>query len=54
MTSQTLADSGDDPFTTRVGNVTGFSLHAGIAAKALLDGGIISKQRTNLVTLPIF
>jgi len=34
MISQTLADCGDDPFTTKVGNVAGFSLHAGIATKA--------------------
>ena len=34
MTLQTLGDCGDDPFTTRVGNVAGFSLHAGIATKA--------------------
>jgi len=34
MTLQTLADCGDDPFTTRVGNVAGFSLHAGVATKA--------------------
>jgi len=34
MTLQTLADCGDDPSTTRVGNVAGFSLHAGIATKA--------------------
>jgi hypothetical protein len=31
---QTLADCGDDPFTTRVGNVAGFSLHAGVATRA--------------------
>ena len=34
MTLQTLGDCGDDPFTTRVSNVAGFSLHAGIATKA--------------------
>jgi len=34
MTLQTLADCGDDRFTTRVGNVAGFSLHAGVATKA--------------------
>ena len=34
MTLQTLADCGDDPFTTRVGNVAGFSLHAGVATRA--------------------
>ena len=34
MTLQTLADCGDDPFTTRVGNVAGFSLHAGVATQA--------------------
>ena len=34
MTLQTLADCRDDPFTTRVGNVAGFSLHAGVATKA--------------------
>ena len=34
MTLQTLADCGDDPFTTRVVNVAGFSLHAGVATKA--------------------
>jgi len=34
MTLQTLADCGDDPLTTRVGHVAGFSLHAGVAAKA--------------------
>jgi hypothetical protein len=28
MTLQTLPDDGDEPFTTRVGNVAGFSLHA--------------------------
>jgi hypothetical protein len=34
MTLQTIPDCGDDPFTTRVGNVAGFSLHAGVATKA--------------------
>ena len=34
MTLQTLADCGDDAFTTRVGNVAGFSLHAGVATRA--------------------
>jgi hypothetical protein len=34
MTLQTLPDDGDEPFTTRVGNIAGFSLHAGIATKA--------------------
>jgi hypothetical protein len=34
MTLGTLPDDGDEPFTTRVGNVAGFSLHAGVAAKA--------------------
>jgi len=34
MTLQALGDCGDYPFTTRVGNVAGFSLHAGIATKA--------------------
>jgi hypothetical protein len=34
MTLQTLADCGDDQFTTRDGNVAGFSLHAGVATKA--------------------
>jgi len=34
MTLQTIPDCGDDPFTTRVGHVAGFSLHAGVAAKA--------------------
>jgi len=33
MTLQTIPDCGDDPFTTRVGNVAGFSLHAGVATK---------------------
>ncbi len=34
MTLQTLANCGDDQFSTRVGNVAGFSLHAGVATKA--------------------
>jgi len=34
MTLQTLPDCGDDRFTTRVGHVAGFSLHAGVATKA--------------------
>jgi len=34
MTLQTLPDDGDEPFTTRVGNVAGFSLHAGVATRA--------------------
>lgn len=34
MTLQTLADCGDDAFTTKVGNVAGFSLHAGVATRA--------------------
>jgi len=34
MTLQTLADCEDDALTTRVGNVAGFSLHAGVATKA--------------------
>jgi Putative transposase len=33
MTLQTIPDCGDDPFTTRVGHVAGFSLHAGVATK---------------------
>ena len=33
LTLQTLSAI-DEPFTTRVGNVAGFSLHAGVAAKA--------------------
>ena len=33
LTLQTLPDI-DEPFTTRVGNVAGFSLHAGVAVKA--------------------
>jgi hypothetical protein len=34
LTLQTLDDYGDDQFTTRVGDVAGFSLHAGVATKA--------------------
>ena len=34
ITLQTLPDYGDEPFTTRVGNVAGFSLHAGVATRA--------------------
>ena len=34
MTLQTLADCGNDQFTTRTGTVAGFSLHAGVATKA--------------------
>ena len=34
FTLQTLSDCGDGQFTTRVGNVAGFSLHAGVATKA--------------------
>ena len=34
MTLQTLPDCGSDQFTTRVGNVAGFSLHAGVTTKA--------------------
>jgi len=34
FTLQTLPDCGDDPFTTRVGSVAGFSLHAGVATRA--------------------
>ena len=34
MTLQTLADCGDDWYTTRVGNVADFSLHARVATKA--------------------
>ena len=34
MTLQTLPDDGDEPLTTRVGNVAGFSLHAGVANRA--------------------
>ena len=33
MTLQTIPDCGDVPFTTRVGNVAGFSLHAGVATQ---------------------
>ena len=34
MTLQTLPDDGDELLTTRVGNVAGFSLHAGVATRA--------------------
>jgi ribosomal protein S27E len=34
MTLQTLPNDGDESFTTRVGNVAGFSLHAGVATRA--------------------
>jgi rRNA maturation protein Nop10 len=34
MTLQTIPDCGEDPFTTRVANVAGFSLHAGVATNA--------------------
>jgi hypothetical protein len=34
MTLQTLPDVDDELVTTRVANVAGFSLHAGVAAKA--------------------
>ena len=34
MTLQSLPDCGDDTFTTRVANVAGFSLHAGVATSA--------------------
>ena len=34
MTLQILPDDGDEPLTTRAGNVAGFSLHAGVAAHA--------------------
>jgi hypothetical protein len=34
ITLQTLPDCGVDQFTTRVGNVAGFSLHAGVATEA--------------------
>jgi len=34
FTQQTLPDEGDEPLTTRVGNVAGFSLHAGIGTRA--------------------
>ena len=33
FTLQTLPDCGDDQFTSRVGNVAGFSLHAGVASR---------------------
>jgi hypothetical protein len=34
FTLQTLPDCGDDPFASTVGKVAGFSLHAGVAARA--------------------
>ncbi len=34
FTLQTLPDCGDDPFVATVGKATGFSLHAGVAARA--------------------
>jgi len=34
LTLQTLPDCGNDQFAPRVGNVAGFSLHAGVAARA--------------------
>jgi len=34
FTLQTLPDCGDNQFAPRVGNVAGFSLHAGVAARA--------------------
>jgi len=34
FTLQTLPDHGDEPLTTGVGNVAGFSLHAGVATRA--------------------
>jgi hypothetical protein len=34
FTLQTLPDYGDDPLTSTVGKVAGFSLHAGVAARA--------------------
>jgi hypothetical protein len=34
FTLQTLPDCGDDPFASAVGTVAGFSLHAGVAARA--------------------
>lgn len=34
FTLQTLPDYGDEPLNTRVGNVAGFSLHAGVATRA--------------------
>ncbi len=33
LTLQSLP-AGDEPFSTRMGNVAGFSLHAGVASKA--------------------
>jgi len=34
FTLQTLPDEGDEPLTTKVGNVAGFSLHAGVGTRA--------------------
>ena len=34
FTLQTLPDCGDDPFASTLGKVAGFSLHAGVAARA--------------------
>ena len=34
FTLQTLPDCGDDPFASTVSKVAGFSLHAGVAARA--------------------
>ena len=34
FTLQTLPDCSDDPLTPRAGNVAGFSLHAGVTARA--------------------
>ena len=34
MTLQALPNCRDGPFTTRAGNVAGFSMHAGVAAQA--------------------
>ncbi len=34
FTLQTLPDCGDDPLASTVGKVAGFSLHAGVAARA--------------------
>ena len=44
MTLQTIPDCGDGPFTTRVANVAGFSLHAGVARLVAL----VPKPRVNL------
>jgi hypothetical protein len=37
FTLQTLPDCGNDQFASRVGNVAGFSLHAGVAAGAIAE-----------------